>query len=194
MIRALPTTIRLANGETQSVLWGLPEKSEQEETLMVGHALKHFSAVDVSVVGVRITEEIPYKATLTAIFPDGTRRQRSNVEGVLQRKYLNNIRPEYSRVYRIKDSIVVSSQQSVTERLPKVQKPPPVKNSYSYSMNEDVKKRDNHRMLSDQTKPSDKHSSLVQGNGSSIKTGFSPLLLAVIATTLTAAISRWLHC
>ena len=49
MIRALPTTIRLSNGETQSVLWGLPEKSEQRETMMVGHKLKHRSAVDVTI-------------------------------------------------------------------------------------------------------------------------------------------------
>jgi hypothetical protein len=71
-----------------------------QETLMVGHALKHHTAVDVSIVGVRITEESPYKATLTSIFQDGTRRQR-NIEGVSQRKYLNNIRPEYSRVYQV---------------------------------------------------------------------------------------------
>ena len=70
-ITALPTTIRLPSGQGQSVLWGLAEKSQQHETIMVGHALKHFRAVDVSVVGVRITEETPYRATLSAIFPDG---------------------------------------------------------------------------------------------------------------------------
>ena len=47
--------------------------------------------------------ESPYRATLTSIFPDGTRRQRKNVEGVLQRKYLNNIRAEYSQVREIKE-------------------------------------------------------------------------------------------
>ncbi len=34
------------------------------------------------------------------------------VEGVLQRKYLDNIRPEYSRVYKIKDSVFVSASSS----------------------------------------------------------------------------------
>ena len=38
------------------MLWGLPDKSRQKETLMVGYALRHYSAVDVSVVGVRVTE------------------------------------------------------------------------------------------------------------------------------------------
>lgn len=103
MLRALPTSIRLPKGQVQSVLWGLADKSEQHETIMVGHALQHFRAVDVSVVGVRITEETPYRATLHAIFPDGSRRQRS-VEGVVQRIYLDNIRPEYSRVYHIKEA------------------------------------------------------------------------------------------
>jgi len=103
MLRALPTSIRLPNGQVQSVLWGLAEKSQQHETIMVGHALQHFRAVDVSVVGVRITEETPYRGTLSAIFPDGSRRQRQ-VDGVVQRIYLDNIRPEYSRVYRIKEA------------------------------------------------------------------------------------------
>ena len=48
--------MRLPNGQIQSMLWGLPDKSRQKETLMVGYALRHFSAVDVSVVGVRVTE------------------------------------------------------------------------------------------------------------------------------------------
>jgi len=102
MIKALPTTIRLSNGETQSVPWGLPETSKQRETMMVGHDLKHQTAVDVFIVADKITLESPYRATLTSIFPDGTRRQRKNVEGVLQRKYLNNIRAEYSQVREIK--------------------------------------------------------------------------------------------
>jgi len=67
---------------------------------MVGHMLKHNTAVDVSVVGVRITEETPYKATLMTVFKDGSQRKR-NIDGVSQRKYLNNIRPEYSRVYQV---------------------------------------------------------------------------------------------
>merc|ERR1712020_883608 len=95
--------IRLSNGETQSVLWGLPEISKQRETMMVGHQLKHQTAVDVSIVADKITVESPYRATLTSIFPDGTRRQRKNVEGVMQRKYLNNISADYSRVYEIND-------------------------------------------------------------------------------------------
>ncbi len=113
MLRALPTSIRLPNGQMQSVLWGLPEKSVQHETLMVGHPLEHYRAVDVSVVGVRITEETPYRATLTAVFPDGSRRQRS-VEGVAQRIYLNNIRPEYSIVYQIKESVHAGTVSSTT--------------------------------------------------------------------------------
>ena len=44
-------------------MWGLPESSVQKETMMVGHALKHYSAVDVTVVGEAITEEIPYKVS-----------------------------------------------------------------------------------------------------------------------------------
>ena len=120
---------------------------------MVGYALRHYSAVDVSVVGVRVTEvrerkvcnnrlcdspmpflkvcatkvnsillevsatlrtfqEQSYRGTLTSVFPDGARRER-RVEGVVQRRYLNNIRPEYSRVYRIKPSVTVNVNQQL---------------------------------------------------------------------------------
>lgn len=85
MIQALPTSIRLPNSQALSIRWGLPEKREQDETIMVGHPLRHQSAVDVSVVGNKVTEEESYKGTLTAIFADGARRQRK-IEGVLQRK------------------------------------------------------------------------------------------------------------
>ena len=37
---------------------------------MVGHALKHYSAVDVTVVGEAITEEIPYKVSINNINPN----------------------------------------------------------------------------------------------------------------------------
>ena len=114
MIRALPTSIREFDGRVHSIRWGLPENSHQKETLMVGHSLRHQSAVDVSIVGIRITEEEPYSAVLTSVFPDGSKRQRK-INGVLQRKYLNNIRPEYSRVYRIKDTVHVSATPIVEE-------------------------------------------------------------------------------
>jgi len=109
-VRGLSTLVRLPNGQIQSMLWGMPDKSRQKETLMVGYSLRHYSAVDVSVVGVRVTEEQSYRGTLTSVFPDGARRER-RVEGVVQRRYLNNIRPEYSRVYRIKPSVTVNANQ-----------------------------------------------------------------------------------
>jgi hypothetical protein len=116
-IRALSALVRTPNGQIQSILWGLPEKSKQKETLMVGHLLRHQSAVDVSVVGVRVTEEHSYRGTLTSVFPNGARRQRK-VEGVVQRRYLNNIRAEYSRVYRIKASVTVNATKDTTTSTP----------------------------------------------------------------------------
>ncbi len=37
---------------------------------------------------------------------------------MLQRKYLDNIRPEYSRVYKIKDSVFVSASSSSSSAAP----------------------------------------------------------------------------
>lgn len=75
-IRALPATVRLPEGQTSHLLWGLPQRSLQRETLMVGHSLRHQSAVDVRVVGVRVTEETPYSGVLASVYADGDRRTR----------------------------------------------------------------------------------------------------------------------
>ena len=76
MLRALPSTIRTPEGQIHSLLWGLHDTARQKETLMVGYPLRHHSAVDVSIVGVRVTEEKPYRASVTAVFPDGSKRTR----------------------------------------------------------------------------------------------------------------------
>ena len=187
MIRALPASIRLPNGQVQSVLWGLPEKSVQHETIMVGHALQHFRAVDVSVVGVRITEETPYRAALTAVFPDGSRRERQ-IEGVAQRIYLDNIRPEYSRVYHIKEASKgsqSSSEESTTfqprHRRPKedsfhYQQPPPT----HYRDNE---LRDNGGGQKRQTEASDQQQLLMpssSSNASKLSMAFTGLVVLVL--------------
>ena len=61
-----------------------------------------------------LCQEQSYRGTLTSVFPDGARRER-RVEGVVQRRYLNNIRPEYSRVYRIKPSVTVNANQQLDD-------------------------------------------------------------------------------
>jgi len=75
-ILAVPTDVRLPSGRMRSVRWGLIDDIKQKETIMVGKMLSHQSAVDVSVVGVRVTEETHYVGNLTAVFPGGDRRTR----------------------------------------------------------------------------------------------------------------------
>eukprot|EP00096_Caligus_rogercresseyi_P015365 TRINITY_DN7813_c0_g1_i1.p1 TRINITY_DN7813_c0_g1~~TRINITY_DN7813_c0_g1_i1.p1 ORF type:complete len:439 (-),score=111.51 TRINITY_DN7813_c0_g1_i1:973-2289(-) len=153
MIRALPTTVRLPKGQIQSVLWGLPEKSVQQETLMVGHELTPFTSVDVVVAGVRITEEEPYVATLTSIFSDGSRMTR-RVDGILQRRYLDNIRPQYSQIYHIRDSQNTSSPLNNPS-------PPPSKDTSSALIGNEI-------MLSDQQPPSSASASVLESSSMEI--------------------------
>ena len=163
MIRALPASIRLPRGQVQSVLWGLPEKSVQHETIMVGHALQHFRAVDVSVVGVRITEETPYRASLTAVFPDGSRRER-RIEGVVQRIYLDNIRPEYSRVYHIKEASKESSKASGPTQTTTLQPRRPKEDSFHYQQQphyRDNELRDSGQKRQTKAEPSDQQQLLM---------------------------------
>ncbi len=67
-IRALPAQVLLPGGQVSHLLWALPERTTQRETLMVGHPLRHQSAVDVSVVAVRVTEERPYAGRRAAMY------------------------------------------------------------------------------------------------------------------------------
>lgn len=142
MMRGLPTTVRLPTGENTQVLWGMKDTGNQKETLMVGFNMKKNSAVDVYLRCTLVEEEQAYTGMLTAIYKDGARRERK-VEGVMLHKFMDNIRDEYSELYRIKDQVIVNTDATATQKawVDKV-----------WVDRRDIKQQDNEVMLGDQSK------------------------------------------
>lgn len=104
-MKGLPARISLPTGETRSMVWGMPDLIKQEETMMVGHNMQHNSAVDVVIRAEEVKEEQAYTGTLVAVFADGSVRER-RVEGVQHTNYLNDIQPQYSKLYVIKNQVM----------------------------------------------------------------------------------------
>jgi len=76
--------------------------------VIVGLPMARHTAVDVTVTAERVTEEQPFVGSLVSIFPDGSQRERQ-VEAVIQRKRLDNIKPEYSVAKAIRQQVVVDT-------------------------------------------------------------------------------------
>ena len=110
-IKGLPARISLPSGEVKSMMWGMEDLNQQEETMMVGHSMTHNSAVDVVIRAMSVKEEQPYTGTLVAVFADGSVRER-RVEGVQQIHYLDDIQPQYSKLYVIKDQVMGAADNS----------------------------------------------------------------------------------
>jgi len=109
-IRGLPGRVKLPSGENKVVVWGMMDTDKQRESIMVGFDMDKNSAVDVEVVADCVMEEQPFSGMLVSIFPDGTHRERE-VDGIMQSKYLDRIHPEYSKLYQIKEKMMVDPAQ-----------------------------------------------------------------------------------
>ena len=90
-IKGLPVKVTLHSGETRNRLWGMKDRTEQSESMMVGHDMKQNSAVDVMVSCEEVEEVQQYTGTLVAVFPDGSERER-RVEGTRVVRRLEDIR------------------------------------------------------------------------------------------------------
>jgi len=112
-IRGLPGRARMPTGETRELVWGMVDSSTQSESIMVGHDMEKNSAVDVEVIAMEVNEEQPYTGLLVSIFPDGSSRDRE-VEGVMQRSYLDRIQPHYSELHMIKEQVVGNQKQKAS--------------------------------------------------------------------------------
>ena len=69
----------------------MKDRTEQSESMMVGHDMKQNSAVDVMVSCEEVEEVQQYTGTLVAVFPDGSERER-RVEGTRVVRRLEDIR------------------------------------------------------------------------------------------------------
>ena len=124
------------------------------------------------------------------------------MEGVVQRRYLNNIRPEYSRVYRIKPSVTVNvnQQEESEDRRPKaVVTPVPATEptttrgkSAGWDLGPGWERKSSNRrtdlMVSDQVKNNaeERQSAVISGSGGVPDAGLSGF--AVMTRAMTAPV------
>lgn len=120
-IRGLPGLLNLPSGERKEVQWGMSEVLAQREAVMVGLPMGRHTAVDVTVTAESVTEEQPFVGSLVSVFPDGSQRERQ-VEAVIQRKRLDNIKPEYSEAKAIRQQVVVEADTEALEGKARQQK------------------------------------------------------------------------
>ena len=133
------------------------------------------------------------------------------MEGVVQRRYLNNIRPEYSRVYRIKPSVTVNVNQQLDadvdeeeeeseDRRSKAVTPfpttEPTTTRSKWDLGSGWEKKSSHRrtdlMVSDQIKNNaeERQSAVISGSGvpETGLTGFALTVTAKVAPLVTCLI------
>ena len=112
-IKGLPTKVKLPTGEKKTVTWGRREDDRQQESIMVGHNMNKNTAVDIEVEAQLVTEEQPWRGRMTAVFSDGSQRERE-VEGVTVTSYLDMIQPSYSVLYLIKEQKLEQTESSTS--------------------------------------------------------------------------------
>ena len=112
-IKGLPTKVKLPTGEKKTVTWGRREDDRQQESIMVGHNMNKNTAVDIEVEAQLVTEEQPWRGRMTAVFSDGSQRERE-VEGVTLTSYLDMIQPSYSVLYLIKEQKLEQTESSTS--------------------------------------------------------------------------------
>ena len=66
-------------------------------------------------LGSLVTVEQPVSGLLVSFFPDGSRRER-RVAAVMQTRRLDDIRPEYSGLYLIKEQVRIQGQEEQGEQ------------------------------------------------------------------------------
>ena len=108
VIKGLPTKIKMATGETKSIIWGKTDTDKQTESIMVEYNMNKNTAVDTEIRADQVSEEQSWSGLLVAVFSDGSRRERL-VTGVTLTTYLDMIQPVYSNPHNIKQQYADTS-------------------------------------------------------------------------------------
>ena len=109
---------------------------------------------------------------------------------MLQRKYLDNIRPEYSRVYKIKDSVFVSASSSSSSSSSSA---PPSSRSKS-PQREEERGGQNYLSSSSHSKTSrdrGQEASLAVQASSSSDSSYRPVWSAAVTLVVTSLVFMW---
>ena len=99
LIKALPSTSEtFGRSKRIHFAWGLPLVYQRHRILEVAADLQPGTSMKVSAKASRTTTEVPYSATLIALFADGKRTEKA-ISGTYVETLLTGVQTEYGRPY-----------------------------------------------------------------------------------------------
>lgn len=100
-----------------SFRWALPLEFSLHRILELSAFLRAGTSVQASVSAARVTTEVPYEATLVAVFPDGRRKERP-IEGTYVETLLSDVSTVYGRPYFTRNGTFAPTTTTTTTPRP----------------------------------------------------------------------------
>ncbi|ODM96474.1 Protein unzipped, partial [Orchesella cincta] len=176
MAKGLHSSIKLSDGSTKTVEWGIPSTTAgKTETMTAVAELAPGTGVNVTLRGTRIDGEMSYWATLKTIFKDGSFSTRL-LEGHRRVKDIQDIRLEHSRIYFLfNGSVVPDPTTTTTTTTESVPFDLMERNDNEHSHDEDEDNEDEDGLLRENALPVESRSDFQadQGHGFSSSNDFS---------------------
>lgn len=113
ILKGLPFSVFLNNGSKIEGMWGLAEPVQKVETVPVEKYLGEGTAVNVTLVGNFTEFEIPYTATVVAIYEDNDRRDFF-IEDTKRENKVVDVAFEFSPVYFLHNNSHVPTTTTTT--------------------------------------------------------------------------------
>ncbi|XP_050302082.1 protein unzipped [Anthonomus grandis grandis] len=106
LLTGLPFTVFLPKGDKVEGVWGLPKPEKRVETVPVDRNLDEGTAVNVTLVGNFTETEVPYSATVVAIYKDGE-RLNFTIEDVKRENKVIDVAFDFSPMYFLHNNSLV---------------------------------------------------------------------------------------
>lgn len=183
LLTGLPFSVTLPNGTQVEGQWAVPKEQEKSDVAPVEKYLEAGTAVNVTLIGNYTESEIPYNATVVAVYKDGERREITIRDTKRENKILD-IAAQYSPIYFLHNNSHVpttttttvattsgttsttSKTTSTTQEITPIVSPET--STTHKTVDDKYKKQDNANMLSDQQNI-DRHNSSAKKPDASAK-------------------------
>lgn len=113
MQTGLPFTVFLPNGSKVEGMWALPKSEDKVETVPVEKYLEEGTAVNITLVGNYTEMEVPYTATVVAIYKDGERLEFT-IDDIKRENKVIDVAFDFSPVYFLHNNSHVPTTTTTT--------------------------------------------------------------------------------
>lgn len=114
ILTGLPFNVTLPNGTVIQGSWGMPREEERSETAPVEKYLEPGTAVNVTLYGNYTESEIPYNATVVAVYKDKETRE-INIRDTKRENLMKDVVAHFSPVYFIHNNSHVPTTTTTTQ-------------------------------------------------------------------------------